>query len=276
MTSTAPIAVGGGHAAVCAALASSTPVIADIVAGADMNRRPHRMSWTNAEIALHLALTASELTKAARGESYCGEDGPSAATDEALVATCAERDPKVIADLIRENLGTFLATVTSMDPTTPVKGGSLPWNSGATTVGVLASLLTLDHPLHGGQIAETAGKTWTEPPTGLPAALGTVMPWVFNPAAAEGVNARYSFRFRGTEPFRFAVDNGVLTVGGDGPVDCRVTADPETFVRLGIGVVSQGRAILTGKMVATGRKPWLATAIKRVFPDVPHGGVAGR
>lgn len=274
MTSTAPVTVGGGHAAICAALASSTEAVAEIVEGCDTSRRPRGMRWTNAELAIHLALTAAEFTKAAKGEPFWYEDGPSVELDEALVATCPERDPKVLADLIRDNLHTFLATVTPMDPTTPIKGGSLPWNSGATTVGVTASLLALDHPLHGGQIASTYASRWGEPPTGLPAALATVMPYVFNPSAAEGVHARYSFRFRGTPAFRFAVDDGVLTVGGDGPVDCRVTADPETFVRLGIGVVSQTRAILTGKMVATGRKPWLATTIKRVFPDVPHGGVA--
>ena len=34
------------------------------------------------------------------------------------------------------------------------------------------------------------------------------------------------------------------------------------------------RAALTGKLRAGGRKPWLAASFPRLFPPVPHGGVA--
>jgi hypothetical protein len=53
-----------------------------------------------------------------------------------------------------------------------------------------------------------------------------------------------------------------------------MTADPQTFLRVGIGVVSQLRASLTGKLRAGDRKLWLGFAVPRLFPPIPHGGVA--
>ena len=52
-----------------------------------------------------------------------------------------------------------------------------------------------------------------------------------------------------------------------------MTTDPQTFLLVGIGVVSQVRAAMTGKLRAGGRRPWLALAFPRLFPPVPHGGV---
>jgi hypothetical protein len=61
--------------------------------------------------------------------------------------------------------------------------------------------------------------------------------------------------------------------GVDSP-DCVVSSDPRTFLLFGIGVVSQLRAVATLRMRATGRKPWLALSLNRLFPPIPHGGVA--
>jgi hypothetical protein len=53
-----------------------------------------------------------------------------------------------------------------------------------------------------------------------------------------------------------------------------LTTDVPTFLRMGIGAVSQARAILTGRMRAGGRRPWLAARARSLFPPIPHGGVA--
>ena len=53
-----------------------------------------------------------------------------------------------------------------------------------------------------------------------------------------------------------------------------MSSDPQTFLLAGIGVVSQLRAAMSGKLRAGGRKPWLAFAFPRLFPPIPHGGVA--
>ncbi|MGN6780157.1 MAG: SCP2 sterol-binding domain-containing protein, partial [Marmoricola sp.] len=77
----------------------------------------------------------------------------------------------------------------------------------------------------------------------------------------------------GVEPIRYAVADGVLLSEPPDRVDCTITADPQTFLRMGIGVVSQTRAALGGKLRAGGRRPWLALATTRLFPPIPHGGV---
>ena len=92
--------------------------------------------------------------------------------------------------------------------------------------------------------------------------------------ANEVLRASYSLRLKGVEPVLYAIHDGELRCDISGPVDCTMTADPETFLRMGIGVVSQLRATLTGKIRAGGRKPWLAMRVTKLFPPIPHGGVA--
>ena len=277
MTSTTSTDAVAWHREVCATLRQSTETLADIVAACDSQARPPGMRWTNAEIAIHLALTAAEGVKAAHGESNWYNGGFGVEPDDALVATCPERDPKVLADLIRDHLKSFVDVAESMDPTTATTSGGLSWNDVPTTVGTIAALLTLDHPLHGGQIARTSGARWTDPPTGMPYAIATVVPFVFDPAASGGFNGTIALRFRGAEPVRFTIADqtvGDISVGRKDNVDCRISVDPQTFLGLGIGVVKQSRAVLTGRMVAYGRKPWLAARFPLMFPPVPHGGVA--
>ena len=83
----------------------------------------------------------------------------------------------------------------------------------------------------------------------------------------------FSLRLRGVAPLTYTVTNGRLELDSDGRVECTMTADPQTFLLVGIGVVSQLRAAMTGKLRAGGRKPWLGLAFPRLFPPFPHGGV---
>jgi len=56
-----------------------------------------------------------------------------------------------------------------------------------------------------------------------------------------------------------AITNGtaVVTAAGE-KADCVITADPVTFLLLGLGRVPQLPQILRGRLRAGGRKPWLA------------------
>jgi putative sterol carrier protein len=103
-----------------------------------------------------------------------------------------------------------------------------------------------------------------------------VLEYAFNGSAARGFHGSYELRLRGVQPIQYAVSDGHLSVGNIDRVDCKITSDPKTFLRYNIGAYSQTRAVLTGKMRAGGRKPWLALANSRFFPLTSHGGVARR
>jgi len=256
------------HQATCDALERSTPLLTDALRRAPGSTRPTKMRWTNAEIGAHLLASVIEANKSSRGEaSVYDASGPTAQTDEQMVASVAERDPAALADEIGRRTAEFLATVRRLS-------GSQSVRTPRATIGTLAGLLALDHHLHGGQFAETAGTTWTGNVADMHAPLMYVLPYAFDPFAARGYSGSFTLKLRGVAPVPYAIDNGVLTMEHAGRIDCTIVADPQTFLRFGIGVVSQLRATLTGKILAGGRKPWRAFAVNRLFPPIAHGGVA--
>jgi putative sterol carrier protein len=252
----------------CDALERSTPLLVQAMRTAPADARPKKMRWTNVEIAAHMYGTVTEAEKSLRGApSMIDGVDPSAALDEQIVAEVTERDPAVLAELTADRTAAFL-TVARTRPADEAAGFR------RATVATLVGLLALDHHLHGGQFSETAGAPWTGRLADMYYPLRAVLPYAFDAQAARGFNGSYALRLRGVDPVRYAVVDGELHIDAAGRAECTITADPQTFLRFGIGVVSQLRATLTGKMRAGGPKPWLVFAVNRLFPPIPHGGVA--
>lgn len=65
-----------------------------------------------------------------------------------------------------------------------------------------------------------------------------------------------AFRSRHTAPVTLVLHRGRVSVG-DGPVDARVRFDPATLNLVLFGRVSRLKAALGGKLVVSGRRPWL-------------------
>ena len=256
------------HQRACDALERSTPLLVEAMRRAPSEQRPRGMRWSNAEIAAHMCAFVSEAEKTVRGEPSCFDGVElSAELDERMIATIPERDTRVLAGLVEERTASLVAAART-------RGGheaiSLPRASVSTIVGLIA----LDHHLHGGQFSDSARTVWRGDVADMHSPLRAVVPYAFDPMAAQNFQGSFGLKLRGVEPLTYRVSTGRLEMDASGPVDCRMTADPQTFLLVGIGVVSQVRAAMTGKLRAGGRKPWLAVAIPRLFPPVPHGGVA--
>jgi putative sterol carrier protein len=89
-----------------------------------------------------------------------------------------------------------------------------------------------------------------------------MLPYFVNHAAAAGVRASFDLRLRDKDSprVRLTFDDGTLYVasGPAEPVDCHLSADPTAFLLVMYGRQGPLRPALTGKVVAWGRKPWLA------------------
>lgn len=255
------------HQPACDALERSTPALVEAIRRAPAETRPARMRWSNAEIAAHMYATVVESHKLARGvpSAYDGT-GPSAELDERLVAGVEERDVGVLAEMVDKATTAFLGDLRALSGGDPV---AMP----GTRVSTLVALLAADQHLHGGQLAETAGARWSGDAADLHAPVSLLLPYSFDPVAARGFTGSYTLRLAGVEPIRYAVVDGELQDEVPDVTDCTLSADPQTFLRLGIGVVSELRALATLKIRARGRRPWLARATTRLFPPIPHGGV---
>lgn len=255
------------HQPACDALERSTPVLVEAIRRAPAEVRPRRMRWTNAEIAAHMYATVVESHKLARGvpSAYDGA-GPSAELDERLVAGVEERDVSLLAEMVDKATTAFLGDLRALSGGDPV---AMP----RAQVSTLVALLAAGHHLHGGQFAETAGAAWGGDPADLHAPVSMLLPYSFDPDAARGFTASYTLRIRGVAPIRYAVTDGELSDEAPERTDCTVSTDPQTFLRLGIGVVTRLRAVSTFRLRAGGRRPWLAMATTRLFPPTKHGGV---
>lgn len=255
------------HQRACDAIERSTPILLQAMRNAPATARPKKMRWTNGDIAAHMYSTYTEGEKALRGEpSMIDGAEPSAELDERMIAQVNERDPGALADMMVERIPAFLEIArnrTSSDAVTFRRA----------TVATIVGLLALDQHLHGGQFTETAGTEWTGNVADMHSPLRAVIPYAFDAQAAQGFSGSFTFTLRGVDPLHYAVMAGGLKMDYAERTDCTITADPQTFLRFGIGVVSQLRATLTGKMRAGGRKPWLGFAVNRLFPPIPHGGV---
>ena len=226
------------------------------------------MRWTNGEIAAHMLASVIESEKSLRGERSCYDDGISAEMDERMVASITERDPAVIADDLEHRTGALVALARTLRGDQDIR---MPRGS----VGLAVALLALDHHLHGGQLSESAGATWGGEAADLHGPLSTTVPYAFDAEAARGFTGSYTLALKGVAPVPYAVRDGDLFMEVVGRTDCTLTSDVQTFLRVGIGVVSQTRAALTFKVRPSGRKPWLAFSVDKLFPAIPHGGVAG-
>ena len=256
------------HQLACDAMQRNAPLLVEAIRNAPGDVAPKGMRWTCAEIAAHVYGSLVEAEKAVRGEpSVLDGMEISAELDELVLAQVPERDIIKLAELTEDQIAAFLLAARAQPAD---RATALPRVSVHTAVGVLV----LDHHLHGGQFAESAGTSWNGRPADLHSPLRAVLPYVFDPAAAKDFRGSFALRLKGAEAVRYAIEAGQLELDPEGRIDCRITADAQTFLRLGLGIVSQLRASLTGKLIASGRKPWLALAVTRLFPTVPHGGLA--
>ena len=84
-------------------------------------------------------------------------------------------------------------------------------------------------------------------------------PLLVRPEAGRGGAVTHEIRVRGGGPrFVVRVADGAAEVRAPGdPVDCVISADPETFLLVGYGRLPIGRALLRGGVLAWGRRPWL-------------------
>lgn len=97
-----------------------------------------------------------------------------------------------------------------------------------------------------------------------------ILPHVIDPTKTAGFDARIAFRIRGGIEATLVFDDGVLQIETtDGqPVDCRLSVDAATYLLLTFNRISPTIPTLQGKIVAWGRRPWLAVKLASLFKTI--------
>ncbi|MCG6499786.1 maleylpyruvate isomerase family mycothiol-dependent enzyme [Kitasatospora sp. A2-31] len=224
--------------------------------------------WTVAEAAAHLAMANELMADLAAGEERPYGDGTPAslaAANAASLAARPQRDPAVLAEEIARQAGRFTAAAGPRTGTEPVRTPLGPMD--LDTLGAyllthmlghlydIAVALRRPHPIDRHRVALT-----------MPF-LRTAMPRVTDPRTAAGHNACYRLRIRGLGGFAVTFTDGTAVVGTEPPrrPDCTILTEPVAFLLIALGRYTAVDALTRGKVLAWGRRPWLAPAFPGLF-----------
>jgi hypothetical protein len=229
------------------------------------------LTWSAAETAAHVVGDMREytatLTRHVDGHRIVGEipDGSPARARTVVNAghliEIAEREPRRLADMLEETAARYLAAaaaaVDSSEHTAIVTPDGL-----VLEPAVMTCLLLGEQLVHGLDIARAAHRPWNigrdDALLVVPGIL-SIAPNYLRPSRTKDLSVSFELRMRAGRRYRLVIDNGEGFVTGAGEkADCVITADPVAFLLVGFGRVPQWSQLIRGKMLAGGRKPWLA------------------
>lgn len=230
------------------------------------DRRVRGLEWTLGELAAHLAartgLFSAYLAGTATPE---GEIAGIAAENQRHIRERRDRPVAEQIEELRSNVASFVATTRGKLGADP-----FPWYSGLTLdVATASGLLLGELVVHGLDVARTLGRPWpiaANDARTIIRAAAALAPWYVDPEATRGDRTIYRIAVRGGPVFRVRVEDGTASVEPeDGAADCTIRADPIALLLVSYGRLSRWRAAATGRLVATGRRPWRALAFDRSF-----------
>lgn len=259
-------------------LADLVTAAPDPTARATRSQTPSGGTWSAVDTAVHVATVAALHHGALRpDENTLAVPGLGEVLDSATVDSIAalndlvmghvpERDPQAVANRVRAETATLLQASENLDP-----DSTIHWLGGSQVpvAGILAHLLN-ELCIHGRDIARATGAPWVIPPTDAATffelfVVGMVCSdygrLLDTPGPPRPGRITVHFRSKYTTPVTMVLDHGRVRVEDTaGPVDVRITYDPTMFNLMMFGRVSKARAVLTGKVVVGGRRPWLLPA----------------
>ena len=225
--------------------------------------------WTVGETATHLSHSFQVEAEMIAGKTKARLDSMELLDDfnQSRLREDPERDPAVAAERIEGLLEDFKTSAQATGD------GPFTWHGGIQIpVATGAAIMISECLVHGYDIAKAEGKPWevpTEDAIIVFEGLSPMLPYYVNRELADGFSAVYELSMRGGSKVMWMFDDGALTIEPpDGRrVDCRISADPSAYLLVGYGRISQVKPILTGKIVAYGRKPWLGMRLATLLAN---------
>ena len=220
------------------------------------------LDWTVAEVAAHVVSLTARYVPFVQGQGnafYASMPEMNAQELDALSA--------LSLDELADRLERGTASLLSLCPSGRSPARFFDLESDCT----LAIALYVEELLvHGLDVARAVGTSWSisnDEAVIAISGLTVPLPKFVDQESAGGLNATYEFRLRGGPTCAMTVaDRAVtFTAGPARNADCRISADPVAFLLTGADRESQWKALFTGKMLAFGRKPWLALRFKKLF-----------
>jgi uncharacterized protein (TIGR03083 family) len=188
-----------------------------------------------------------------------------AALNDAQIEPLAGLDLAELAARLRRDLAALAAQVRAYGAAPP----SFRFHGGEPIAADVAlGTLLGELVVHGWDIARAAGRRWPIDPGDVELILDGVEPilpgWV-DPDRAGHLTATFEVRLRGGSTRRWSFRNGRLKVGAGDRPDVTISADPVALLLVFYGRQSQWPHIARGRLLAWGRRPWLAVTLADRF-----------
>jgi uncharacterized protein (TIGR03083 family) len=231
-----------------------TALLRDVVNGA---QRVPQLEWTIAEVAAHLWSGVTMYTGLLEGRPHSWTAIDSRAeTNAAIIAEIQERDPTALAALIDRDAPAMVAAYRAhgAKPITYLFGTPA---SATTALACMAG----EFLVHGWDIARAVAVPWPITPADamvVTRAVCEVLPMFVAPGAANFQDT-YEVSLRGGPIITMSFSNGRLALaeGKATRPDCRISANPSSFLLSTYGRLGLWSPAFKGQMLAYGRKPWL-------------------
>ena len=224
--------------------------------------------WTVRDVARHTAWGTENYVRWAKGETQPDLDElrnmPQWNIEK--VEEVAERDLIRLAERIERATAELVGYLSALKPTDLV-----PWYCGISLpANVSLAMRLIEVVLHGHDVAQANRQQWEivrEDALVVAYSGAYIAPFLVKPEEAT-FSASLEVRFRGGASLVFRLERGAVTVdvAVDEPaVDCRISADPRTWILTSSGRKSPVWASLSGGLITWGRKPWLPLKFRRLF-----------
>ena len=233
-------------------------------------RDPNRNAighWSVGDVAAHTTHLSRIFVEMARGGSSPVKDPLQMSEQwEKELQEDKERNLLKLADRIEQSASDLHDAATEDVWTTPVTwhgGIEIPFYS-------LPCLFMNESELHGLDVARAESKPWVieaEKAALVIKGLFPVLPHFVNHEVAGDRTITWELRVRDNKPVYLHLEAGELLVDERRPdrIDCRVSVAPSDYLLVGYDRKSQWGPLLTGKILAWGRKPWLGLTLSKLF-----------
>ncbi|MGN6175511.1 MAG: maleylpyruvate isomerase family mycothiol-dependent enzyme [Streptosporangiaceae bacterium] len=224
--------------------------------------------WSVRDVAAHLT-GVTAYTAMLRGvPSPARSIDAIAAWNASTVSRVAQLDCASLAPRIRRDYADFLEEACRHPADELVS-----WHGDLKLpVATLCAILAGEAYIHGWDVARGLHVPWWLDPQDMRTifvGLLPVLPHYVDPRRAAGCTATFDVRLRGDPPARAVLvfTRGQLTVQAHigQRAHCRISADPATYLLVTYGRSGPLIPALTGRITASGGKPWLALRLPRMF-----------
>ena len=252
------------------AVAEAAPRLTSMLRSITRSDAPALGSWDVTQLATHISHGMDTITAMSKGGGNLLADisGLEILTT-AMVTGEGRRPLGQLADRIDISVANFLAAMEAAGENSShswlVQGTEMPLST-------LTCHMLNELTVHGYDIARAVGQPWTiDRGHATLVMTGFVIPGLHTlrrqlvvQERAGDKRARFEIHMRGDGRFCMRFHDGEFSAEPtpQGPVDCHLSVDPEAFLLVAWGRISQWQAIPKGQLLAWGRKPWLGLQMR--------------